>query len=79
MKTLLVLQFTLGVVLLSALTSCNMTAIDSLNNCKKPAVVFSKHKGTGGYFGSNSQMTIKDADGELILLRQYMIEQFLIN
>lgn len=63
------------IAILTLLQSCNMTAVDDLNDCKKPAVVFSKHKGTDGYFGTNSQMTIKDADGELILLRRYLIEQ----
>lgn len=42
------------------------TAIDQLQDCKKPAVVFSKHKSSD--WSEPNQMVIQDSDGELIQL-----------
>jgi hypothetical protein len=49
------------------------SAIDQLNDIKKPAIVFSKH--TAEYWYEDDQLTIQDADGELIEINGGRVKQ----
>lgn len=55
------------ILIVASLISCN-DAFDDIKNCKKPAIVFSKHKSV--FLIDRDRMTIKDADGNLISLHE---------
>jgi hypothetical protein len=57
------------------LSGCGIseTSIDQLNNCKKPAIVYSKHNATEWY--DDDEMTLKDAEGKLLQLDSRKLSQ----
>ena len=58
----------LAILMLAAglLSSCETSSISQLNNIKKPAVIYSKHKEEVWY--QSPSMVIKDANGKLVKL-----------
>lgn len=59
--------------LLLIFSGCSSSAIDQLDAVKKPCIVFSVHKEKGWW--DATQMTVKDASGNLIELDQSGLKQ----
>ncbi len=67
----------IGTLFLTLFYSCgiNDTAIDQINDCKKPAVVISKHQAIAWW--DHNEMTIKDSGDELIELDRKGLSQLI--